>query len=394
MAKPPALRIVLAVALLVGGLGIAFAAGKRRALQAHIDRGETRLAVFNPAGAQIRLFRAGDTLGAATAVPLAGDESWLPEGRYFIEARHGETQWFYPVPLRGKGFGPDEDGSFSVTIRRLGFGWPPSLDEKPSRFVFVPAGPFALGARDNPGESHFVFVTAFFAGAFEVTNGEFRRFLDDPRGYEERTNWTEQGWNWRAGDTSQATSRLKPSDPDYGRFGEDDLPVVLVTWYEADAYCRWLTRRLGAGKWLFRLPTEAEWEKAARGPDSFDYGLGMRFSEPESDLYNWKKNPGAEVTLVGFQRTQAAYRPNRYGLYHASGNAGEWTLGVARPYNQRRPYADDDRNLDTTPGHRATRGGSWYSATTSRLGLAYREDFQPELSSNDLGFRIVALPLP
>ena len=164
---------------------------------------------------------------------------------------------------------------------------------------------------------------------------------------------------------------------------------MLVTWYEANAYCRWLTRRLGGGRWLFRMPTEAEWEKAARGPDGFDYGLGMELSEPQSPLYNWKKNPGAEVTLVGPGET--GFRPNRYGISHASGNAREWTQSVFRRYGADHPYRDDDRNADDTPGMRVTRGGSWYSASSVRLRLAYREEFQPELSSDDLGFRIAAV---
>jgi formylglycine-generating enzyme required for sulfatase activity len=376
----------------VGGLAVA--GGRWRAARAHLDRGERRLVVFDTVGAQVRLFRAGDSLDHAQPIPLTGDEAWLPEGNYFVEGRHGGARWLYPLPLRDLGEGPTEDGSFPVAIRSVSFGAPPGLDERVSRYAFVPGGHFALGDAKNPGESHFVFVTEFFAGIFEVTNREFRQFLDDARGYEDASNWTEAGWSWKSGGTSQATARLGPSHPDHGRFGRDELPVVRVTWHEAAAYCRWLTRRLGGGKWLFRLPTEAEWEKAARGPDGFDYGLGMRLSEPEAGLYNWKKNPGAEVTLAGFSETLSRYRPNRFGIYHASGNAGEWTQTVSRPFNQRRPYADDDRNLDSTAGFRVTRGGSWYSATTSRLHLAYREEFQPELSSNDLGFRIVALPLP
>jgi formylglycine-generating enzyme required for sulfatase activity len=81
-------------------------------------------------------------------------------------------------------------------------------------------------------------------------------------------------------------------------------------------------------------------------------------------------------------------------VYHASGNAAEWTRSLSQPYNWRQPYKEDDRNNEETSGMRVTRGGSWYSATTSRLGLMYREEFQPELSSDDLGFRVVAVRLP
>jgi len=76
---------------------------------------------------------------------------------------------------------------------------------------------------------------------------------------------------------------------------------------------------------------------------------------------------------------------------HASGNAREWTQSVFRRYGAESPYRDDDRNADDTPGMRVTRGGSWYSASSVRLRLAYREEFQPELSSDDLGFRIAAV---
>jgi len=226
--------------------------------------------------------------------------------------------------------------------------------------------------------------------AGRVTLAEYRRFLADPAGHADRANWTDAGWSWRSRSHSQATALLAPSDERFPRFGRDDLPVMLVTWYEANAYCRWLTRRLGGGRWLFRMPTEAEWEKAARGPDGFDYGLGMELSEPQADLYNWRKNPGAAVTLVGLEETRRQYRPNRFGVYHASGNAREWTQSVFRRYSSRQPWSEDDRNHDDTSGLRVTRGGSWYSASSVRLRLAYREEFQPELSSDDLGFRVAA----
>lgn len=354
--------------------------------------GEIEVRISSPA--PVALYRARDTLDTATRLEAPSAIQWLPPANYFAGVEHGGWTLWFPAPLAAQFRGPDRDGAFAITVRAPAFSAPPTLEEAPAGFVLVPAGPFLLGDSKNPGESHFVHVTTFFAGAFEVTNGEFRRFLADPRGYDTRENWTAEGWQWKLRDSSQATALLTPADDDFARFGPDDHPVVLVTWFEANAYARWLTHRLGGDRWLFRLPTEAEWEKAARGPDGFDYGLGTALSEPQAGVYNWRKNPGAEVTVVGFEETARRFRPNRYGVYHASGNAGEWIQSVSRPHNRKRPYRDDDRNLDATPGMRTTRGGSWYSATTSRLHLAYREEFQPELSSNDLGFRLVALPLP
>jgi formylglycine-generating enzyme required for sulfatase activity len=185
-----------------------------------------------------------------------------------------------------------------------------------------------------------------------------------------------------------------PANDEYKRFGQPDQPVVGVNWFEAIAYCRWLTKKLGEGRWLFALPSDAEWEKAARGPDGFDYGLGRSVSENQVKLYNWKKNPSAEVTVVGLGLSRTSYRPNRYGLYHASGNAAEWSGSVYRPHSRSRPYSDDERNHDDTLGRRSVRGGSWYSASTATIYIAYREAFQPEVSTPYLGFRVVARPLP
>jgi formylglycine-generating enzyme required for sulfatase activity len=388
-------RKLIGAALLASLMGAGVWEVGQRVIEARrMDRGERPLIVVAPPDARLALYRAGATLDDIERQALDAGRTWLVDGDYFLEATVGSFRLLYPVSPRASRAGPDAGGTFHVAVRAPAFEVPPRLDEAGPPFVFIPAGPFEMGDRATPLGPHYTYVTAFFLASFEVTNGEFRVFLAAPDGYDNRASWTDAGWQWRAGGTSQATARLDPSDADFARFGRDDLPVVLVTWHEANAYCRWLTRRLGQGRWLYRMPTEAEWEKAARGPDSFDYGVTRTLSEPQAAMYNWRKNPGAATTLVGYAETQAGYRPNRYGLYHMSGNAAEWTQSVHRAYSQQQPYADDDRNLDTARGLRATRGGSWYSATTSRLLAGYGEEFQPELSSNDLGFRVAVLPLP
>jgi len=395
--RPRLRRAIWWTAALVGALGLAAAAVVASWAASHRAPRDSRteLRVTAPAGSVATLYRAGRTLEGATRVGTARTGVSLDAANYFVEVAAAGTTLRYPVPLAGQMRGPDAGGSFAVTVRAATELPPgPATGRDEIGFAFVPGGPFALGELRNPNESHFVHVTGFFMRRFEVTNAEFRRFLADGAGYEDRANWTEAGWQWKSTVGTASTASLSPGDTDYARFGRDDLPVVLVTWFEANAYGRWLTRAAGDDAWLFRLPTEAEWEKAARGPDGFDYGLGMQLSEGEAALYNWRKNPGVPVTTVGWRATPAQFSANRYSLYHVSGNAAEWVQSVARPYSRNSPYRDDDRNLDATPGTRTTRGGSWYSATASRLQLAYREQFQPELRSNDLGFRIGAFRLP
>jgi serine/threonine-protein kinase len=283
---------------------------------------------------------------------------------------------------------------FVITVRSFPAEFPPKLFPHQPDYVFIPSGTFLLGDRLNPRESHDVWLTGYFIGSFEVTNEEFRIFLSASDGYGSDSNWTVAGLRWRVSGNSQASALLKPSDANYKRFGQSDMPVAWVNWFEANAYCRWLSRSLGKGRWWYSLPTEVEWEKAARGPDSFDYGLGMTISDAEVPLYNWKKNPEAPVTVVGWNATPPSYQPNRFGLYHVTGNVAEWTQGVFTAHDRNRPYRDDERNHDDAPGSRVARGGSWYSAATSYLYIPYRDAFQPEHSSHETGFRVAVRRLP
>ena len=97
---------------------------------------------------------------------------------------------------------------------------------------------------------------------------------------------------------------------------------------------------------------------------------------------------------MGISDSRKKFQPNRYGVYHLGGNVVEWTLGLRRHFNQANPYVDDDRNRDDLEGERVDRGGSWYSAGNALLYIPYRDAFQPEVSHHDLGFRVVARPIP
>jgi formylglycine-generating enzyme required for sulfatase activity len=368
---------------------------RERAEKVRFERRETELVISNLVRVPVRLFKAGKNPGDARTVnPFDGERIWLPAGDYFLKASYRSREVFYPAPMAGYRRGPDVDGSFVITIRTLPDEVPPSISAIRDNWALVPSGNFLFGDRQNPREPHYIWLPTFFITRFEVTNAEFAEFLSDARGYASDSNWTSAGREWKATTTSKTSAALKPADAEFKRFGQPDHPVTGVTWFEAQAYCGWLTKKFGGGRWLFSLPSEAEWEKAARGPDGFDYALSRSLSDGEVNLYNWRKNPGAEITVVGVGASQTSYRPNRYGIYHLSGNVVEWTSSVARPFNRERPYVDSERNREDINEARVARGGSWYSASIALLYIAYRDSFQPEVSHHDLGLRIVARPLP
>ena len=364
--------------------------------QRHYDREETQFVLANLASANVTLFKAGSSIEAAIAMPEFTPEGmWLPRGNYFLQVEQAAKITFYPVPILSYRSGPDKKETFTVTIRPLSSQSPPRLHSNLPEFAIIPSGHFLFGDHLRPSEPHYVWLTTYYISPFEVTNAEFKEFYDDPAGYQNDANWSEAGKKWKATSRSNATVLLTSADAEFKRFGQLDQPVVKLNWFEANAFCHWLTRKIGAGRWIFGLPSEAEWEKAARGPDNFDYGLGENISDDQVQLYNWKKNPGAEVTVVGWEQTRRSYRPNRYGLYHMSGNVAEWTQSVYQPYSRQHPYVDDDdRNHDETPGERVLRGGSWYTASIAVLYLPYRENFSPAVETPYLGFRVVARPIP
>ncbi|MFO0707176.1 MAG: SUMF1/EgtB/PvdO family nonheme iron enzyme [Nitrospira sp.] len=230
--------------------------------------------------------------------------------------------------------------------------------------VLIPAGPFLMGSNDglpNERPEHTVTVKAFYIDLFEVTAGRYEKYLE-----------------------SGKQTAPSGSGEDDGRVSED-RPVVGVTWKEADGYCRW------AGK---RLPTEAEWEKAARGTDGRRYPWGQM--QPFVDIANYNRGlwvsdaitlvpvgSGVEGMSVRHGLKEGGKSP--YGLYHMAGNAAEWVNDwYDREYYQHASAADPAG--PTTGEKRVLRGGSWADLPTA-LRVTARFSAEPDFEERTIGFR-------
>jgi formylglycine-generating enzyme required for sulfatase activity len=267
----------------------------------------------------------------------------------------------------------------------------PALPIKPE-MVWIPAGPFLMGTgegqidflasqseqglewkekgrfgREQP--QHTVTLGDYWIGRYPVTVGQFRVFIG-AGGYAQRSYWTEAGWAW-----CQAVGRTQPDFWDDAAWaGDGRLPVVGVSWYEAHAYCEWLSEATGRE---YRLPSEAEWEKAARGTDDRLFPWGDRF---EAGRCNTRATGLGRTLPVGH------YHPagdSPYGCAEMVGNVSEWTVTRFMPY----PYdASDGRDDSAGETERVTRGGSWHSPVL-RARTVSRGMNDPFFTDEDLGFR-------
>jgi formylglycine-generating enzyme required for sulfatase activity len=226
--------------------------------------------------------------------------------------------------------------------------------------VWVPPGPFLMGSdREEDPQAysdelpkHPVTLPGYWIGRYPVTVAQFRIFL------------METG---RAG----VGHRLS---------GPDTHPMRLVSWLEARAYCRWLSERTG---WAVTLPSEAEWEKAARGPSGRIYPWGN--TPPNAALCNAGHRYGG-TTPAG------AYSPqgdSPYGCADMAGNVWEWTRSLYRDY----PYDPDDGREDPEAGGGWVLRGGAFSTLRAYVRCAYRFGFDPNYRYLDYGgFRIVVKP--
>ena len=238
-------------------------------------------------------------------------------------------------------------------------------------FVRVPAGQFTMGSDSGHSEdqSHSVNLDEYWIGLTEVTNAQYRSFIDN-RGYLDQSLWTAFGWRWH-----RDNSITQPGCWDDLESSSSDQPVVCVSWYEAVAYAAWLSRETGLE---VRLPSEAEWEKAARGTTSRTYPWGE--DRPDSTRANFDDDVGKPSPVGSYP---AGAGP--YGALDMAGNVWEWTSSRYADY----PYAADDGrdDLGSTDG-RVARGASW-SYPGSYLRSAFRAWFDPSFRSRYIGLRLV-----
>jgi len=253
--------------------------------------------------------------------------------------------------------------------------------------VIIPAGEFVMGSEDikNARPQHRVYLPAYAIDRTPVTNAQYRRFMA-AGGYGNPAYWKEAIAAGRWQDGKYVDYDKKSYDqPRFWldkQWNGDNQPVVGVSWYEAMAYARW------AGK---RLPTEAEWEKAARGTDGRLYPWGNQWADGRA---NSEESKIGRTSPIG-QFSPAGDSP--YGVVDMAGNVWEWCS--TRWWNEKRdeydyPYTPDDGREDLSGGDevvRMLRGGSWANdKDASRCANRYRSD--PRYGFDRRGFRCCAAP--
>jgi len=246
-------------------------------------------------------------------------------------------------------------------------------------FVEVPAGPFLMGssdaddlADDDEKPQHELELPTYWIGKTEVTNAQFRPFVEGD-GYSNAEYWTEAGWQWR-----EQENITSPGLWDDATWNGDQQPVVDISWYESVAYARWLSAQTGRD---YRLPTEAEWEKAARGPDGLIWSWG---NEWQAGLAN-SREAGEEKTVpVGSYPDGAS----PYGALDMAGNVWEWTATKWQKYPYQLEEEWTEEYLAGANG-RMLRGGSLYPHKRFVRG-AYRHIYFPRHRDVDFGVRLAS----
>jgi len=221
--------------------------------------------------------------------------------------------------------------------------------------VVIAAGRFRMGDIQSKGAKweqpiHSVYISRFAMSRHEITFAEYDRF-------------------------AQATNRQKPDDAAWGR---GNRPVINVSWFDATAYAHWLSQQT---KQQYRLPTEAQWEYAARAETESQYwwgnDIGYNFANCDNCGSRWDNKKTAPV---------GSFSANPFKLYDTAGNLYEWTCSAYEAkYNGKEQACLSKQNTTALP---VIRGGSWYSSPRF-LRSASRYRFAPGHRDDKVGFRLV-----
>ncbi len=249
---------------------------------------------------------------------------------------------------------------------------PPSRLPFEPEMVSIPAGSFRMGDIQGGGASdekpvHEVYIKSFKMGKYEITVGQYMACVRD--GGCKPPEWQEKGSEYNA---------KTGSDDHYRKLGSaltnSNHPIVGVSWHDALAYTKWLSRKTGK---KYRLPTEAEWEYVARAGTSTKYWWGNEIGHNRANCDGCgSKWDDKSTSPVG------SFAANPWGIYDTVGNVWEWTCSkYTSPYD-----GSEMKCLLSGASARVFRGGSW-SHYADDVRAAYRNGFEPGNQFNDVGFR-------
>ncbi|MBI4661502.1 MAG: SUMF1/EgtB/PvdO family nonheme iron enzyme [Verrucomicrobia bacterium] len=270
-------------------------------------------------------------------------------------------------------------------------------------WIEIPVGPFKMG---EGKEEHVcnVITKPYRISRYPITVAQYQAFVD-AGGYGEKRFWTEAGWKWKLSE-----KRAGPDDYD-PVFQTPNHPRVGVTWYEAVAFCRWLNellrdrvalpsvpqpeaeRQLGPTRVTVTLPSEAEWERAARHTDGRKFPWNPQDKSDPASRCNCRETEIRHTTAVGLFPSGVAMCQ----AHDMAGNVWEWTRSLwGKDYNLDfpYPYRTDDKREDLDAANnvaRVLRGGSW-DDDADLARCAYRLGDRPDYRFSLVGFRVVASP--
>jgi len=220
----------------------------------------------------------------------------------------------------------------------------------PKGMTLIPAGEFTMGSDDwwpKSQPAYKTYVKDFYIDTYEVTYAKYKKFVD-ATGRPAPRNWVD--------------GKIPP--------GKEQHPVVYVTWYDANDYCKW------AGG---RLPTEVEWEKTVRGKDGRTFPWGDKFDREKANTPQYGN--GDTMPVGSFEDGKSPY-----GVYDLAGNAFEWVDDWFKPYPGN---THPDENYGEK--YKVLKGGSWYDCTNYKCGISApafnRIFFHPRTNNNNFGFR-------
>ena len=266
-----------------------------------------------------------------------------------------------------------------------------TIDWADIRFVYVHKGRFLMGSRkdnkladDQEKEQHTVEIAQdYWIGQFPVTNEQFAKFIESAKF--QTLAEIEGGWNPEKSEYTKGYDWRHPLGPKDSFEKKLDHPVVQVNWHDALAFCDWLNQvkdvNLPKG-YTFRLPAEAEWEKAARGEYANEWPWGNEFDKNKCNSSEGGK---------GGTTPRGAYSPagdSPYGAMDMAGNVWEWTQSLWKDY----PYQVKDGREDLkSDGPRVVRGGSFLINWGARCACRFRGI--PLNRNHGQGFRVVVAPI-